>query len=178
MKTSLRTYHPVPALQRHDENLQDAPRIKNLLKACALKTETDRLPVTQADLLALAVRRIHAFCSVVTSLKDSFAGEGHDPDLEHRQRSLRPFQQLHRTSSSLVPCLTLVNYPYSTIQLSSLPPDIGPRDLERSTRSFWSPRHRPTRLLPPNPRFLRLARSSLPVACLSLSSRASHFRPC
>ncbi|GBE78187.1 hypothetical protein SCP_0110700 [Sparassis crispa] len=34
MRTALRTYHPVPALQKADGNLQDAPRIKNLLKSC------------------------------------------------------------------------------------------------------------------------------------------------
>ena len=31
MRTALRTYHPVPSLQKTDGNLQDAPRIKNIL---------------------------------------------------------------------------------------------------------------------------------------------------
>ncbi|KAI9444957.1 hypothetical protein H4582DRAFT_2180901, partial [Lactarius indigo] len=39
MRTALRTYHPVPSLQKADANLQDAPRIKNILKACSLKDE-------------------------------------------------------------------------------------------------------------------------------------------
>ncbi|KAK7694491.1 hypothetical protein QCA50_001677 [Cerrena zonata] len=39
MKTALRSYHPVPSLQRTDGNLQDAPRIKNCLKAALLPTE-------------------------------------------------------------------------------------------------------------------------------------------
>ncbi|KAI0321098.1 hypothetical protein OF83DRAFT_1202421 [Amylostereum chailletii] len=50
MRTSLRTYHPVPALQQHDANLQDAPRIKNMLKACSIRDEASRLPVTPAEL--------------------------------------------------------------------------------------------------------------------------------
>ncbi|OBZ79561.1 Ino eighty subunit 1 [Grifola frondosa] len=39
MKTALRTYHPVPSLQKTDGNLQDAPRIKNCLKASRLPFE-------------------------------------------------------------------------------------------------------------------------------------------
>jgi len=36
MKTAIRTYHPVPSLQRTGENLQDAPRIKHVLRAIRL----------------------------------------------------------------------------------------------------------------------------------------------
>ncbi|TFK57390.1 hypothetical protein OE88DRAFT_126203 [Heliocybe sulcata] len=39
MKTALRSYHPVPSLQKTDGNAQDAPRIKNCLKAALLPTE-------------------------------------------------------------------------------------------------------------------------------------------
>lgn len=39
MKTALRTYHPVPSLQKTDGNAQDAPRIKNCLKAALLASE-------------------------------------------------------------------------------------------------------------------------------------------
>ncbi|KAM5538193.1 hypothetical protein V8D89_008080 [Ganoderma adspersum] len=39
MKTALRSYHPVPSLQKTDGNLQDAPRIKNCLKAALLPFE-------------------------------------------------------------------------------------------------------------------------------------------
>jgi hypothetical protein len=56
MRTALRTYHPVPSLQKADANLQDAPRIKNILKACSLKDEAaTNLPVTPAELRARAV---------------------------------------------------------------------------------------------------------------------------
>jgi Ino eighty subunit 1 len=56
MRTALRTYHPVPSLQKADANLQDAPRIKNILKACTLKHEaTTNMPVTPAELSARAV---------------------------------------------------------------------------------------------------------------------------
>ncbi|KAI0348686.1 hypothetical protein BDW22DRAFT_1350940 [Trametopsis cervina] len=39
MKTALRSYHPVPSLQKSNGNLQDAPRIKNCLKAALLPFE-------------------------------------------------------------------------------------------------------------------------------------------
>lgn len=39
MKTALRSYHPVPSLQKTDGNVQDAPRIKNCLKAALLPQE-------------------------------------------------------------------------------------------------------------------------------------------
>lgn len=44
MKTALRTYHPVPSLQKTDGNAQDAPRIKNCLKAALLPSETKNVP--------------------------------------------------------------------------------------------------------------------------------------
>ncbi|KAI0778026.1 hypothetical protein BD413DRAFT_466831 [Trametes elegans] len=44
MKTALRSYHPVPSLQKTDGNLQDAPRIKNCLKAALLPFEFKNPP--------------------------------------------------------------------------------------------------------------------------------------
>ena len=44
MKTALRSYHPVPSLQKTDGNLQDAPRIKNCLKAALLPFEARVTP--------------------------------------------------------------------------------------------------------------------------------------
>ncbi|KAI0762823.1 hypothetical protein C8Q74DRAFT_1319181 [Fomes fomentarius] len=52
MKTALRTYHPVPALQRTNGNLQDAPRIKNILKTCFLQGEHQGDFTTPSDVLA------------------------------------------------------------------------------------------------------------------------------
>ncbi|KAI0374335.1 hypothetical protein BV20DRAFT_961469 [Pilatotrama ljubarskyi] len=52
MKTALRTYHPVPALQRTNGNLQDAPRIKNILKTCFLHDEAQGKVSTPSDVLA------------------------------------------------------------------------------------------------------------------------------
>lgn len=49
MKTALRTYHPVPSLQKTDGNAQDAPRIKNCLKAALLPTEFKSLPPSSPD---------------------------------------------------------------------------------------------------------------------------------
>ncbi|KAH9982606.1 hypothetical protein BGW80DRAFT_1264111, partial [Lactifluus volemus] len=55
MKTALRSYHPVPSLQKTDGNVQDAPRIKNCLKAAFLPGEQKSAPPsTPADILARA----------------------------------------------------------------------------------------------------------------------------
>ncbi|EJC98709.1 uncharacterized protein FOMMEDRAFT_161538 [Fomitiporia mediterranea MF3/22] len=51
MRTALRTYHPVPSLQKTDGNLQDAPRIKNCLKAALLPSERDLPPTSLAAVL-------------------------------------------------------------------------------------------------------------------------------
>ncbi|KAL0950934.1 hypothetical protein HGRIS_007690 [Hohenbuehelia grisea] len=53
MKTALRTYHPVPSLQKTDGNAQDAPRIKNCLKAALLPSELKGVPPsTPEEILA------------------------------------------------------------------------------------------------------------------------------
>ncbi|KAF9243938.1 hypothetical protein BU15DRAFT_86352 [Melanogaster broomeanus] len=53
MKTALRTYHPVPSLQKTDGNAQDAPRIKNCLKAALLPSEVKSMPPsTPEEILA------------------------------------------------------------------------------------------------------------------------------
>ncbi|KAG5648128.1 hypothetical protein DXG03_006082 [Asterophora parasitica] len=49
MKTALRTYHPVPSLQKTDGNAQDAPRIKNCLKAALLPSEMKTAPPSSPD---------------------------------------------------------------------------------------------------------------------------------
>ena len=51
MKTALRTYHPVPSLQKTDGNAQDAPRIKNCLKAALLPAEQNAAPATPDEVL-------------------------------------------------------------------------------------------------------------------------------
>jgi Ino eighty subunit 1 len=56
MKTALRTYHPVPSLQKTDGNAQDAPRIKNCLKAALLPSELKTVPPsTPEEILEKAV---------------------------------------------------------------------------------------------------------------------------
>ncbi|KAH9835714.1 uncharacterized protein C8Q71DRAFT_763139 [Rhodofomes roseus] len=52
MRTALRTYHPVPSLQKTNGNLQDAPRIKNILKSCYLDTEPQGSLLSPADVQA------------------------------------------------------------------------------------------------------------------------------
>ncbi|KAG6911811.1 hypothetical protein DXG01_000058 [Tephrocybe rancida] len=49
MKTALRTYHPVPSLQKTNGNAQDAPRIKNCLKAALLPNEIKSAPPSSPD---------------------------------------------------------------------------------------------------------------------------------
>ncbi|KAF8203080.1 hypothetical protein BJ912DRAFT_1138195 [Pholiota molesta] len=66
MKTALRTYHPVPSLQKTDGNAQDAPRIKNCLKAALLPSETKNAPPsTPEEVLAKMRAGFHPPTSVV-----------------------------------------------------------------------------------------------------------------
>jgi Ino eighty subunit 1 len=57
MKTRMRTYHPVPVLQRTQGNLQDAPRIKHLLKAAAIEgaSESESEPLAPCDVISRLV---------------------------------------------------------------------------------------------------------------------------
>lgn len=65
MKTALRSYHPVPSLQKTDGNLQDAPRIKNCLKAALLPFEFKTPPPSSpAEILEKAVS-----CALTTGTK-------------------------------------------------------------------------------------------------------------
>lgn len=67
MKTALRSYHPVPSLQKSDGNLQDAPRIKNCLKAALLPHEFKTgPPSTPQEIRERAVRHsiLPATCGV------------------------------------------------------------------------------------------------------------------
>jgi hypothetical protein len=53
MKTALRTYHPVPSLQTDEtsrKDMQDAPRIKGILKACFLDWEVTQQPTCLQDI--------------------------------------------------------------------------------------------------------------------------------
>lgn len=61
MKTAIRTYHPVPALQRTSGNMQDAPRIKHILKTSLLEDEAKNPPSTPPDILAQCVRATPTF---------------------------------------------------------------------------------------------------------------------
>ena len=57
LRTQLRTYHPVPPLQKTDGNLQDAPRIKNILKDCFLPSEGKGAPSpSPTEILSRLVR--------------------------------------------------------------------------------------------------------------------------
>ncbi|KAG6842491.1 hypothetical protein C0991_000017 [Blastosporella zonata] len=52
MKTAIRTYHPIPSLQRTSGNLQDAPRIKHILKSTILKDDNGSASSTPADIIS------------------------------------------------------------------------------------------------------------------------------
>lgn len=61
MKTALRTYHPVPSLQKSDGNAQDAPRIKNCLKAALLPSELKGVaPSTPEEVLEKQVTKFQS----------------------------------------------------------------------------------------------------------------------
>ncbi|KIK71233.1 hypothetical protein GYMLUDRAFT_254483 [Collybiopsis luxurians FD-317 M1] len=49
MKTAIRTYHPVPALQKTSGSLQDAPRLKSILKAISYDPDSPKMATTLRD---------------------------------------------------------------------------------------------------------------------------------
>ncbi|KAJ3801685.1 hypothetical protein GGU11DRAFT_697829 [Lentinula aff. detonsa] len=49
MKTTIRTYHPVPALQKTSGSLQDAPRLKSILKAVVYDRDNPKIATTLRD---------------------------------------------------------------------------------------------------------------------------------
>ncbi|KAG1715639.1 hypothetical protein ID866_1521 [Astraeus odoratus] len=59
MKTALRTYHPVPSLQKTDGNAQDAPRIKNCLKAALLPSDVKSMPPSTPEEILEKARARH-----------------------------------------------------------------------------------------------------------------------
>lgn len=80
MKTALRTYHPVPSLQKTDGNAQDAPRIKNCLKAALLPSELKTIPPsTPEDILE---KRVSSSTDLVKFHKR--------PILNYKRSGLRP----------------------------------------------------------------------------------------
>ncbi|PPQ70750.1 hypothetical protein CVT24_000861 [Panaeolus cyanescens] len=52
MKTTIRTYHPIPSLQHTNGNMQDAPRIKHILKTSLLESELSNPPATPAEIVS------------------------------------------------------------------------------------------------------------------------------
>lgn len=93
MKTALRSYHPVPSLQKSDGNLQDAPRIKNCLKAALLPFEFKTPPPsTPAEIREKAVKSLVNFHGGVSLMRVT----AHWPDTAHqcRQSYFRAIQRL------------------------------------------------------------------------------------
>jgi Ino eighty subunit 1 len=69
MKTALRTYHPVPSLQKSDGNAQDAPRIKNCLKAALLPSELKGVaPSTPEEVLEKRVTKFHGLAYKILNM--------------------------------------------------------------------------------------------------------------
>lgn len=69
MKTALRTYHPVPSLQKSDGNAQDAPRIKNCLKAALLPSELKGVaPSTPEEVLEKRVTKFHSLAYKILNM--------------------------------------------------------------------------------------------------------------
>jgi Ino eighty subunit 1 len=107
MRTNLRSYHPVPSLQKADPNLQDAPRIKNILKACHLPDEADHIPVTPAELQAKIVSPLHGACAINPDAHPLPQAEGASPSTSIV--NLLFVLSNHFTVSPPVPC----SYPHN-----------------------------------------------------------------
>ncbi|KAJ7071293.1 hypothetical protein C8F01DRAFT_1109921 [Mycena amicta] len=75
MKTALRTYHPVPSLQKTDGNAQDAPRIKNCLKAALLASEFKSVPPSTPD--EIVAKRQSGLCPATSVVNLIFVLSNH-----------------------------------------------------------------------------------------------------
>ncbi|KAI0001778.1 hypothetical protein BJV77DRAFT_1063176 [Russula vinacea] len=78
MRTALRTYHPVPSLQKADANLQDAPRIKNILKACSLKDERPQTCPSPLQNSATGIVPSTSIVNLLFVLSNHFTTVAHD----------------------------------------------------------------------------------------------------
>jgi hypothetical protein len=68
MKTTLRFYHPVPALTQHG-NIQDVPRIRLILKSVELGGDGKGIPSTPSEILAQLVSRlVHIITLIVLTV--------------------------------------------------------------------------------------------------------------
>src|SRR6266704_5437258 len=81
MKTAIRTYHPIPALQKTEGNLQDAPRIKHILKASFLAEETNIPPITPQDIISRSVSNCRKRVSHISETLVRTRGEDPQPAL-------------------------------------------------------------------------------------------------
>lgn len=89
MKTALRSYHPVPSLQKTDGNVQDAPRIKNCLKAALLPAEQKAAPPSTPNDILARIRNEHVpptsivnLIFVLTNYSTSLSPLHFDPPVE------------------------------------------------------------------------------------------------
>lgn len=108
MKTALRTYHPIPSLQKNEtsqRDLQDAPRIKGILKACMLDWEVADPPINLRDIARKAVSAVEI---VVAGQTDRTRRCRHLPrrcGVPPRRSSLPSFTSLARRACVSFDCL-------------------------------------------------------------------------
>ncbi|KAH9857930.1 hypothetical protein C2E23DRAFT_919441 [Lenzites betulinus] len=84
MKTALRSYHPVPSLQKTDGNLQDAPRIKNCLKAALLPNEFKTPPPSSPAEILEKARAGHIPPTSVVNLIFVLSNSNHAMTVAHK----------------------------------------------------------------------------------------------
>lgn len=98
MKTAIRTYHPIPALQRTEGNLQDAPRIKHILKASLLTEDGNMPPITPQDIVSRLVSVIVRITCLVIARRR----------LERRSKT---FNQHHQPVVRFVQSFSRMSFP-------------------------------------------------------------------
>ncbi|CAH7688144.1 hypothetical protein BY996DRAFT_6800927 [Phakopsora pachyrhizi] len=78
LRAYMRTYHPIPCLQKDDyckTNLQDAPRIKTMLKSCQLVYECNNEPTSLADIASRSALGYRPPTTVVNLIFELFNSE-------------------------------------------------------------------------------------------------------
>ncbi|TFK40964.1 hypothetical protein BDQ12DRAFT_600597 [Crucibulum laeve] len=147
MKTAIRTYHPIPSLQRTDGNLLDAPRIKHILKTSLLEDEAQGPPNTPTDILA-RIKDGHVPSTSIPNLvfvlvsHSSLIGQKHLSDeLDFNDLFLR------REISSLTRARTFLWLVFNYLEASSVADD-DDYDDEGAPNPFSDPRRGVPSLIP------------------------------
>jgi len=89
MRTALRTYHPIPSLQRTEGSLLDAPRVKSCLKGCSLPGEAENNMPNSLEAILTKARNGEKPSTNVVNLIFVLANHSSEAAVRHFPEALR-----------------------------------------------------------------------------------------